>query len=162
VTRCFCLSGLTPCSALCYVLLPGSIGYGQVTPANYKLPYRTNGLTAYVITHVLFAVLCVIPSTRTYFGVANSNALADNWCCFPSQHSRNLVVLLKHSRRGGILVMANLYGYSLAIYRCCCHPPPSPPHPLLTPLSPAATSALSSTPHTPRSPASSSSARVLT
>ncbi len=25
-------------SALCYVILPGPIGYGQVTPANYKLP----------------------------------------------------------------------------------------------------------------------------
>ena len=97
------------------MLLPGPIGYGQVTPANYKLPcakpqtpnpkpqtpnskpqtltrftcsYRTNGLLSYVITHVLFAIICVVPSTRAWFGQEVSNALADNW--------------------GGILVMANM------------------------------------------------------
>jgi hypothetical protein len=70
------------CSALCYVLLPGSIGYGQVTPANYKLPYRTNGLTAYIVSHAVFAVVCVIPQTRAWFGIT-SNALVDNWCPAP-------------------------------------------------------------------------------
>ena len=61
------------------MLLPGSIGYGQVTPANYKLPYRTNGLTAYIITHIIFILVCVLPATREYFGVT-SNPLVDNWC----------------------------------------------------------------------------------
>jgi hypothetical protein len=47
------------------VLLPGSIGYGQITPANYKLPYRTNGLTAYA-ARVLLRFLdarCLLLST---------------------------------------------------------------------------------------------------
>ena len=54
-----------------------------MTPANYKLPYRTNGLTAYVITHVIFAIVCVIPSTRAWLGTSHANPLANNWCTPP-------------------------------------------------------------------------------
>ncbi len=37
-----------------YAVLPTPIGYGQTTPAGYTLPYKVNGLLAYVITHALF------------------------------------------------------------------------------------------------------------
>jgi hypothetical protein len=103
---------------LCYILLPGSIGYGQVTPANYKLPYRTNGLTAYLITHAIFAVVCVIPATREWLGTASSNPLANNWCVLPPPAQSFDLMRVTTRSRGGILVMANLYGYSLAVYRC--------------------------------------------
>ena len=49
-----------------YQLLPGKLSKGQLTPAGHLLEYRTNGLFAWVLTHMLFAVWvlydCVDPA----------------------------------------------------------------------------------------------------
>ena len=40
--------------ALLFTILPGPLSTGQRTPAGYLLKYRTNGLFAWIITHILF------------------------------------------------------------------------------------------------------------
>ncbi|CAG9989036.1 unnamed protein product [Clonostachys byssicola] len=44
--------------ALLFVYLPGRLQTGQYTPAGHLLTYRINGLYAWVLTHVLYFVLC--------------------------------------------------------------------------------------------------------
>ncbi|GAM29289.1 hypothetical protein SAMD00019534_124650 [Acytostelium subglobosum LB1] len=75
--------------AVLYTFLPATIGYGQQTPAGYTLPYKVNGLLAWVVSHVLYFV-------GGYLGLWSLAIAHDNW--------------------GGLLVIANLYGYFLTFF----------------------------------------------
>ena len=46
--------------AVLYHYLPGPTNTGQRTPAGHLLKYRTNGLLAWVITHIVFIALCCL------------------------------------------------------------------------------------------------------
>lgn len=70
--------------AALYHFLPSRLSTGQLTPAGYLLQYHTNGLLAWVATHVV-VVLAV------YFGVIDPAWMAKNWA--------------------GLLVAANAYGF---------------------------------------------------
>lgn len=60
-----------------------------MTPAGYVLPYKVNGLNAYILTHVLFLL-------GVYFEVFPGSVIYDNW--------------------GGLLVGANIYGFVLTLF----------------------------------------------
>lgn len=75
--------------AVLYNYVPAKIGYGQMTPAGFKLPYIVNGLRAWIITHVLYIGL----SCAGYFP---ASIIAENW--------------------GPLLVAANTYGYFLTFF----------------------------------------------
>jgi 7-dehydrocholesterol reductase len=70
-----------------YQLLPGRSSVGQLTPAGNLLKYRTNGLLAWVLTHIGF-VACVIT------GNVDPAIIARNWA--------------------PLLVSANMYGFLLS------------------------------------------------
>lgn len=70
--------------AALYHCLPSRLSTGQLTPAGHLLQYRTNGLLAWAVTHVLF-VLAVC------FGVIDPAWIAKHWA--------------------GLLVAANSYGF---------------------------------------------------
>jgi 7-dehydrocholesterol reductase len=55
-----------------YAFLPAQTGYGQRTPAGHLLPYRVNGLLAWVVTHVAYAVV-------VYIGIMDPAIIAKNW-----------------------------------------------------------------------------------
>lgn len=55
-----------------YQFLPSKLNTGQLTPAGNLLKYRTNGLLAWIITHVLFLTLAV-------FGFLDPAILARHW-----------------------------------------------------------------------------------
>lgn len=76
--------------AALYVFLPGPVGYGQMTPAGYKLPYIVNGLAAWFLTHALFLV------GSLYFKLFKASVIADNW--------------------GSLMIAANCYGYFLTFF----------------------------------------------
>ena len=67
--------------------LPGPINTGQRTPAGRLLAYRTNGLSAWIFTHVLFIILCS-------FGVLDPGFIPRNW--------------------GGLVAAMNLVGFLLS------------------------------------------------
>lgn len=73
--------------AVLYAWLPGQIGYGQRTPAGYLLPYRVNGMQAWVVTHSLAAAAVA-------FGYLDAAIIAKNW--------------------DGLMVAINVYGFFLA------------------------------------------------
>lgn len=73
--------------AALYTLLPTKIGSGQLTPAGNLLQYKTNGLLAWALTHLL-AVMAAIT------GVLDPAVLAKHW--------------------EGLLVAANLFGFILS------------------------------------------------
>ncbi|KAJ1658804.1 hypothetical protein IWQ61_002006 [Dispira simplex] len=75
---------------LLYAYLPGPEGKGQQTPAGHVLPYRVNGLRAWILIHLLF----VIGSLG--LGLFPASIIYDHW--------------------GGLLVAANLYGYALTLF----------------------------------------------
>ena len=50
----------------------GGLQYGGVTPAGNKLEYTINGLQAWIITHILFGILC-------YYGMVDGAWIAKNW-----------------------------------------------------------------------------------
>ena len=52
-----CVCWITLQAALFYYL-PGPVNTGQRTPAGHLLAYRTNGLLAWIVTHILFIALC--------------------------------------------------------------------------------------------------------
>lgn len=58
--------------ALLYLCLPGEKQTGQYTPAGNLLSYRMNGLSAWIVTHVLYAAL-------SYFGVLDPAFIPRNW-----------------------------------------------------------------------------------
>ena len=75
--------------ALLYVYLPAPIAFGQETPAGHVLPYRVNGLFAWILCNagfVVFGMLKLFPLS----------IIADNW--------------------EGLLVITNVYGYLLTAF----------------------------------------------
>ena len=52
---CICWIAL---QAALFQYLPGPVNTGQRTPAGHLLAYRTNGLLAWIVTHVLYIALC--------------------------------------------------------------------------------------------------------
>lgn len=72
--------------AALYLWLPGQTGYGQRTPAGHLLPYRVNGIQAWVLTHALAA-------GAVYLGYLDGALIAKHW--------------------GGLMVAMNVYGYFL-------------------------------------------------
>lgn len=72
--------------AALYLGLPGRISTGQLTPAGNLLKYKTNGLSAWIVTHALFFGL-------SWYGVLDPAILARNW--------------------EGLLVAANVWGFLL-------------------------------------------------
>jgi len=72
-----------------YYFLPGKISLGQPTPAGKILKYKTNGLSAWILTHTLFILLVL-------FGVIKGSIIYDNWM--------------------GLLFAANCYGYFLTFF----------------------------------------------
>lgn len=58
--------------AALYLGLPGRISTGQLTPAGNLLKYKTNGLSAWIVTHVLFFGF-------SWYGVLDPAILARNW-----------------------------------------------------------------------------------
>jgi 7-dehydrocholesterol reductase len=69
---------------------PGATGYGQLTPAGHVLEYKVNGLNVYIVSHVLYVL------GSFYFKLFKPTIIFDNW--------------------GPLLIIANMYGYSLAIF----------------------------------------------
>lgn len=76
--------------AVCYSFLPGPVGYGQMTPAGYTHPYIVNGITAYILTHVLYFGLSI------GFGLFSPTVIADY--------------------HGGLLFAAWVYGYLISTF----------------------------------------------
>ncbi|CAJ0853921.1 17901_t:CDS:10, partial [Entrophospora sp. SA101] len=70
---------------LLYAFLPVKIGYGQQTPAGHILPYKVNGLLAWVITHLIFIF------GAFYFELWEASIIHDKW--------------------GELFVAANIYGF---------------------------------------------------
>ncbi|KAI8819060.1 ergosterol biosynthesis ERG4/ERG24 [Chytriomyces cf. hyalinus JEL632] len=73
--------------AALYAFLPGQIGYGQMTPAGFVLPYVVNGLLAWFVTHALYF------GASLGLGLFSATLVYDHW--------------------GALLVAANVYGYFL-------------------------------------------------
>ncbi|KAG0242588.1 7-dehydrosterol-delta 7-reductase [Mortierella sp. GBAus27b] len=76
--------------AALYAFLPAKIGYGQRTPAGHLLPYKVNGLLAWIISHALYF------AGGLYFAWWDLSIIHDNW--------------------GGLLISMNLYGYFLTFF----------------------------------------------
>lgn len=55
-----------------YQFLPTELGTGQLTPAGFLLKYRTNGLSAWIVTHALFLI-------SSYCGLLDPAILAKHW-----------------------------------------------------------------------------------
>ncbi|CAF9918953.1 MAG: hypothetical protein HETSPECPRED_003894 [Heterodermia speciosa] len=72
--------------ATLYYFLPGPISTGQLTPAGHLLKYKTNGLSAWTMTHCL-------AFGAAYLGYLDLTIIADNW--------------------EGLLVASNVYGFVL-------------------------------------------------
>jgi 7-dehydrocholesterol reductase len=83
----FSYGGWLACQAAMYRFLSSKISMGQLTPAGNLLEYRTNGLSAWLATHVVFAV-CVL------YGPVDPAIIAKNW--------------------EALLVAANVYGFLLS------------------------------------------------
>ncbi|OAR05681.1 hypothetical protein LLEC1_08124 [Akanthomyces lecanii] len=64
--------GWVAVQAALFQWLPGPMNTGQQTPAGYIHSYRTNGLTAWVVTHDSLAALC-------WCGVVDAGFIPRNW-----------------------------------------------------------------------------------
>ncbi|PQE10044.1 hypothetical protein CJF31_00003957 [Rutstroemia sp. NJR-2017a BVV2] len=58
--------------ALFFRYLPGESRTGQYTPAGHLLTYQMNGLYAWILTHILYCVLC-------WFGFLDPGFIPRNW-----------------------------------------------------------------------------------
>ncbi|KAM0190045.1 hypothetical protein ACHAPI_009681 [Fusarium lateritium] len=58
--------------AILYRYLPGENHQGQHTPAGYLLTYKINGLSAWIVTHVLYATL-------GWLGILDPGFIPRNW-----------------------------------------------------------------------------------
>ncbi|KAL6916726.1 hypothetical protein FSST1_008221 [Fusarium sambucinum] len=58
--------------ALLYIFLPGENHQGQLTPAGYLLDYKINGLSAWIVTHLLYGGL-------SWFGILDPGFIPRNW-----------------------------------------------------------------------------------
>ena len=85
-----------------YSLLPGPISTGQVTPAGNLLKYKTNGLLAWVTTHLLTMLAALID-------VLDLSLIANHW--------------------EGLVIAVNVYGVLLAAFaQIKAHVAPSHPN----------------------------------
>jgi 7-dehydrocholesterol reductase len=75
--------------AALYNYLPAKLSTGQLTPAGHLLQYHTNGLSAWVVTHIAFAASAL-------FGVIDPAWIAKNW--------------------SGLIFATNSYGFLLAAF----------------------------------------------
>ncbi|RKF71161.1 7-dehydrocholesterol reductase [Golovinomyces cichoracearum] len=75
--------------AIFYLLLPADWNSGQLTPAGHLLKYKTNGLLAWVVTHVLYVAASAL-------GYLDPAILPKHW--------------------GGVLFAANVAGFLLTIF----------------------------------------------
>ncbi|KAB8298696.1 hypothetical protein EYC80_000871 [Monilinia laxa] len=73
--------------AALYQFLPSKLSYGQLTPAGHLLGYRTNGLSAWIVTHALFLI-------SSYCGLLDPAILAKHW--------------------QALLISVNVYGFLLS------------------------------------------------
>ena len=73
--------------ATLYSLLPGPISTGQLTPAGNLLKYKTNGLLAWVATHLLVLIAAIS-------GILDLALIANHW--------------------EGLIIAVNVYGFLLA------------------------------------------------
>ncbi|TVY20055.1 7-dehydrocholesterol reductase [Lachnellula arida] len=78
---------LTQCALYNYI--PTRLSTGQLTPAGHLLQYRTNGLSAWVLTHIAIA-------SGVFFQVIDPAWIAKNW--------------------SGLIVAANSYGFLLSAF----------------------------------------------
>jgi 7-dehydrocholesterol reductase len=79
--------GWVVCQAALFQFLPSRLSKGQLTPAGNLLEYRTNGITAWVVTHMTF-VGCVLLRS------VDPAIIAKNW--------------------EALLVAGNVYGFLLS------------------------------------------------
>lgn len=70
-----------------FLALPGRIRRGTATPAGNVLTYKCNGISAWVVTHLLFFIL-------VKKGFIDATIISDNW--------------------GALMVITNVFGFSLA------------------------------------------------
>jgi len=70
-----------------YQFLPSKLSCGQLTPAGNLLKYRTNGLLAWFVTHLLFGI-------AVFSGGLDAAIIAHHW--------------------QGLLVIANVFGFLLS------------------------------------------------
>ena len=75
--------------AFLYMVLPGPISTGQLTPAGNLLKYKTNGLRAWLVTHIVFLA-------AGFFGYLD------------------LAIIAKHFE--GLFFAFNVYGFLLSIF----------------------------------------------
>jgi 7-dehydrocholesterol reductase len=66
------VAGWIGLQALLFRYLPGKTQTGQFTPAGYLLSYRMNGLNAWIVTHLLYGVLC-------WAGLLDPGFIPRNW-----------------------------------------------------------------------------------
>jgi len=72
-----------------FIVLPGRIRRGTATPAGNVLTYKCNGISAWVVSHVLFVIL-------VKKGFINATIISDNW--------------------GALMVITNMFGFTLAMF----------------------------------------------
>ena len=89
INACFGYAAWLSFQSTLYTNLPSQISTGQLTPAGNILKYKTNGLSAWIITHAL-GIGAVMA------GVLDPAILAKNW--------------------GGLLIAANIYGFLVSAF----------------------------------------------
>lgn len=72
-----------------FIALPGRIRRGTATPAGNVLSYKCNGISAWVVSHLLFLIL-------VKKGFINATIISDNW--------------------GALMVISNVFGFGLAMF----------------------------------------------
>ena len=82
-------SGWMLLQVVLFLVLPGRIRRGTATPAGNVLTYKCNGISAWVVSHLLFVILIKM-------GFIKATIISDNW--------------------GALMVIANMFGFSLAIF----------------------------------------------
>lgn len=87
--------------AALYSALPGPISTGQLTPAGNLLEYKTNGLLAWIVTHVFVVVAALC-------GFLDLAIIANHW--------------------EGLLIVTNIYGFLLSVF-CQIKAHVAPSHP---------------------------------
>lgn len=82
-------SGWMMLQVILFLALPGRIRRGTATPAGNVLTYKCNGISAWVVSHLLFLLLVMK-------GFINATIISDNW--------------------GALMVITNVFGFSLALF----------------------------------------------
>lgn len=82
-------SGWMLLQVILFLVLPGRIRRGTATPAGNVLTYKCNGISAWVVSHLLFVIMVKM-------GFIKATIISDNW--------------------GALMVIANVFGFSLVIF----------------------------------------------